>query len=169
MSKIELNEKYGNVTLTVKKARIAFSQNGLGLFNSQEFKDSGAYRWGCSLILSDEDKAKVEEAQKLIAKYYKIDLSDLGKNNLALRDGNKNTNKDGEVYDGFEDKFYISCAKSDNNKDAQGNRFTGDDTPKKPAKPPIVKHARNTITDPTDERVLQDGGICQRTSKYLLS
>lgn len=161
VSEVKINEQYGNALLTFSKARIAFSGNGDDLFYSKQFQDRGNSRWGCSLILTPEDAKLVAEAEKQLAKHFKIDLADLGKNNRALRDGDKNVSKSsGEVYEGFAGNKYVSCAKNDNTKGEDGRTIPrdSDNYPKKPSKAPQVRQGAGIlITAPDDERVKQDG------------
>jgi Protein of unknown function (DUF2815) len=115
-----------NVEVLVS-ARLAFSD---GLIETKVVA-GGKPRYSCCLILDQESLAKCREAVNSIIKEEFKGVAPQGKDN-ALRDGNLNiSSKTGEVYDGFEDLWYISANRAetqgpplvlDNKKDPQTNQ-----------------------------------------------
>lgn len=144
MSDIELNQ-WGKVDLLLKNVRIAFSKNGMNHFKS-EIPPKGIHpSWSFCAILPDKDSAqRVMVAAKLLADEHLGGKIPKG-NNFALRKGNDMTNKEGQVYDGFADSFYVKCNRKDNGSI--------------PAPKVMCKRGGQMvqITDPKDKEILPDG------------
>lgn len=97
----------------IKNARLAFPH----LFQPQKSKD-GKLTFNGAFILSPDDP-QVEELEKAMEDVAVAKWGEKGKKILAnlkkqkrvfLKDGNDNTNKEGEVYAGFEDNTYFSAS-----------------------------------------------------------
>lgn len=93
--------------INISNARIAFCS----LFEPRE-QLNGSMKFDANFILTAQDKAKVEAAVKAVAKEkfkagYDARYKKLTSSRLCLRDGDENTNKSGEVYDGFAGAHYV--------------------------------------------------------------
>jgi hypothetical protein len=98
-----------NTTLTLKNVRLAFSDS----LTEAKAIQGGKPRYGCTLIIEDDATLKeVEAAIKAIATAEFKGNVPPGKDS-ALRDGNLNTNKEDEVYKGFENKWFLSANRAD--------------------------------------------------------
>lgn len=97
----------------VRNARLAFAH----LFQPQKSKDGNLTFNGAFILKPDDPQVKtIESAMRDVAvakwgdKGEKI-LANLKKQKrVCLKDGNDNTNKEGEIYAGFEDMVYLSAS-----------------------------------------------------------
>lgn len=100
--------------VTIKNARLAFAS----VFEPRE-QLNGGMKYEANLLFSDpENIAAVKDAMlKAGTEVWKDKakqvLNSLESARRCLRDGNNNTNKDGEIYNGFADQQYV-VAKSKN-------------------------------------------------------
>lgn len=114
-----------NVEVMIKNARLAFSD----ALVEPKVVAGGKPRCGACLII--EDEAVLKQLREVVASIEKEEFKGavIEGQNCALRDGNKNMNsKTGEVYVGFEDRWYVSANRAesqgpplilDNKKDPQ--------------------------------------------------
>lgn len=151
---LELDPK-GRARLLVVGAN-AFSDGGKNYFVTTEFpENSGNYGYRGNIILDDEYVPLVEAAVRKIAEEF-IDKKDVkafiakdgsliyNPNKICFLDGNENTNKEDEVYAGFEDKWFI---KTNRKQDLKAPKVYAAGAPK----------GSPALTDPDDDRVLADG------------
>lgn len=152
VEELKLNDK-GQVTTTFMKARCAFADDGRDLFEYKEFM--GKDRYDLQAILGDKDSNNYKLAKKavtLLCEANGVDINDLGAKESPLRDGNKNRKKSdeglGEVYDGFENMFYLACVRHARTK-------TGKDIPA----PKVYASDKSLITSFPDPRIKEDGAF----------
>lgn len=117
----EASEDAKNVEFIIENVRFAFTKNGKNFFEPEEFKKTRKFKG--QFILEDEDTLEQvkEVVQFLVVNNIDEDF-EFDKNfaeqlkqfeNLFLRDGNDHTNKDGETYDGFTDKFFVTASRNE--------------------------------------------------------
>ena len=112
--------------LMITNARIAFAH---GLFTASAFEEGQQPKYGADFILQDDsvvyeikaDKSKVKttmkDAQLAVANEGwpgrgAAVLEDLEASKKSYRNGNRRVNKSGEVYEGFEDRWYVTAKSS---------------------------------------------------------
>lgn len=143
----EASEDGKNVEFVAEGVRIAFTKNGQNFFEPEEYKKQRKFKG--QFIIEDED---VLEQAKEILQYLVVnnvdedfDVEDFegevdGLEHIFLRNGDKNENKNGEVYDGFAGNFYIAATRSE-----------------KQGAPTVFADTGDEIEDYPDARVFKDG------------
>ena len=101
-----------NKEITIKNVRLSFSDNMV----VSKAIGGGKPRWTCNLIFENNptELKKVRDAIDEITKVEFAKGKPLGPDDICLRDGNTNVNKEGEVYAGYVGNFFLSAARADN-------------------------------------------------------
>ena len=99
-----------NTTIVLKNVRLAFSDNLV----VAKALSGGKPRYTANFII--EDDATLKAVRAAVAEITKVEFGGkaLTGKDCCLRDGNDNiSGKTGEVYSGFEGKFYISASRAE--------------------------------------------------------
>lgn len=142
------NDNGDNVEFVAENVRFAFTRNGKSLFEPETFKKSTKFK-GSFIIEEDDTLEQVKEVITYLVKNnvdedfefpddFDGSIDDL--EHVFLRVGNNNTNKEGEVYDGFADKFFLAATR-----------------PEKQGPPSVFADTEEEITEFPDTRVFKDG------------
>ena len=136
-----------NVEFVAENVRFAFSRNGKSFFEPETYKKSTKYKG--QFIIEDEDTlAQMREIVTFLVKSnidpdFELDKDfdgDIdGLEHVLLRVGNDHE-KDGEVYDGFADKFFIAATR-----------------PEGQGAPDVFADTGDEITEFPDGRIMKDG------------
>lgn len=129
-----------NLVFIVRDLRMAFTKNGSRLFNAEEFKGTASY----SGVLISADDDTNDALQDIISALVDEHLKGKRPKNddyICLKVGNDMVDKDGEVYDGFEDNLAIKFKNKEGVNDA----------------PQVYSEAKELIEEFPDKRVFKDG------------
>ena len=137
-----------NVEFVLENVRLAFTRNGKNFFEPEEFRKQRKFKG--QFIIEDEDA--LEQAKEILQFLVKNNVDEdfeiddefdgeiEGLKHLFLRNGDDATGKNGEVYDGFEGKFFVAATRAE----AQGA-------------PTVFADTGDEIEEYPDNRVLKDG------------
>lgn len=100
-----------NKEITIKNVRLAFSDNMV----VPKALGGGKPRYTISPIF-ENNPTELKKVRDAIDEIIKVEFAKgkpLAAEDICLRDGNNHTNREGEIYKGFEGNFYLAAARSE--------------------------------------------------------
>lgn len=109
--------------IRISNCRVSFAEQ---LFNAKAFEEGQTPKYGADFIIMPDSKVETQNADgKWVLVTMKAAelqvaneawkgkgqqmLDDFEASKKSFRNGNKRTNKDGDVYDGYEDRWYVTA------------------------------------------------------------
>lgn len=109
--------------IRISNCRVSFAEQ---LFNAKAFEEGQTPKYGADFIIMPDSKVETQNADgkwsPITMKAAELQvaneawkgkgqqmLDDFEASKKSFRNGNKRTNKDGDVYDGYEDRWYVTA------------------------------------------------------------